>query len=168
MLQSVQSCLYYTLSLHIHPPCREKPFLPTPLASPVSTSHPPPPTPPSLVTPSPSPSLLAAPPGRLIDSVPGGGDHATFLIWLPLLQIKATSLHPSTPPLSEPSISINPSSSFLIFYVFHIVFTVQAGQLTFLNVFWDVDESSLHPAFWLPFFIPSPAVDVTPSPKIQT
>lgn len=28
-------------------------------------------------------SPLAAPPGRLIDSVPGGGDHATFLIWLP-------------------------------------------------------------------------------------
>lgn len=72
-------------------------LLPTPLASPVSTSHFPPPPPPSLLTPSPSPSLLAAPPGRLIDSVPGGGDHATFLIWLPLLQIKATSLHLSTP-----------------------------------------------------------------------
>ncbi len=64
------------------------------------SSHPPPPSPPpSLLTP--SPSLLAAPPGRLIDSVPGGGDHATFLIWLPLLQIKATSLHLSTPLFSS-------------------------------------------------------------------
>ena len=109
---SDHSLLYQPVCFHIHP---------TPLASPVSTSHPPSPLLPTfLLIPSPSPSPLAAPPGRLIDSVPGGGDHATFLIWLPLLPIKATSLHLRAPPLSKPSASIiNSSSSFIFSHIFH-------------------------------------------------
>lgn len=94
---SVQSCLYYPVVLPNPPTFPWKPFFlrPWPLLSqPVSPTPLPPP---SLPTPSPNPRLLEAPPGRLIDSVPGGGDHATFLNWLPLLQIKAPSLHPSAP-----------------------------------------------------------------------
>lgn len=94
---NVQSGLHYPDVLPNPPTFPWKPSsqCPWPLLSPPVSPTPLPP--PSLPTPSPNPRLLEAPPGRLIDSVPGGGDHATFLNWLPLLQIKAASLHSSTP-----------------------------------------------------------------------
>lgn len=75
------------------------------------------------LTPSPpNPSLLAAPLGRLIASVPGGGDHATFLIWLSLLQIKATSLHLSTPSLQALGLyQIVPLFFAILFYFFNFL-----------------------------------------------
>lgn len=87
--------------------------------------NPPPPPPSSLLIPSPSSSLLAAPPGRLIDSVPGGGDHATFLIWLPVLQIKATSLHFPTPLSSSPQSLIPFSFVFNLISLFLFFFFLQ-------------------------------------------
>ena len=86
-------------------------------------------------------ALLAAPPGRLIDSVPGAGDHATFLIWLPLLQIKATSLHPSTPPAPQ-ALSIY-VASFNVSFIFATFLAVKSEQLILYG-------SEKHVCFYIP------------------
>lgn len=110
-------------------------LLPMPLASPVSTSHlPPTPPPPYLLTPSPSPSLLAAPPGRLIDSVPGGGGscHISNLASPPP---DKSYIPPSfNPPLSKPSVSINLSPFLFIFVLFFLHFL----QFNLTNLHFEV------------------------------
>lgn len=95
-------------------------LLPMPSASPVSTSHFPPPPPPSLLTPSPSPSLLAAPPGRLIDSVPGGGGscHISNLASPPP---DKSYIPPSfDPALTESPVCFSLNTFFLHFFFFTV------------------------------------------------